>query len=120
MLSASCHCGAVRLEIPRQPENLTECNCSICRRYAARWAYFSQDDVRVVSEPDAIDTYSWGDESIEFCWCRKCGCMTHYESVKKGPEGRLAVNARMMEPADVAAIPVRKFDGAVTWKIIDE
>ena len=39
MLIATCHCGAVRLQIPRKPRTLTDCNCSICRRYGTRWAY---------------------------------------------------------------------------------
>jgi hypothetical protein len=37
MLYASCHCGAVLLEIARKPRQLTECNCSICRRYGGLW-----------------------------------------------------------------------------------
>ncbi len=28
MLSATCHCGAVRVEIPRRLERLTHCTCS--------------------------------------------------------------------------------------------
>ena len=38
MIEASCHCGAVRLEIAQRPERLTSCNCSICRRLGALWA----------------------------------------------------------------------------------
>ena len=29
MLSATCHCGAVRIELPRRPAKLTNCNCSM-------------------------------------------------------------------------------------------
>jgi hypothetical protein len=71
MLVASCHCGAVQLEIARRPRALTECNCSICRR---------------------------------------CGCMTHYARVNTSNDDRIAVNARMMEPDDLAGIPLRQLD----------
>ena len=46
--------------------------------------------------------------------------MTHYESVKKTRDSRIAVNARNMQPEDIASIRVRKFDGASTWKYLDE
>jgi len=33
MLTATCHCGAVRVTVPRKARTVTDCNCSICRRY---------------------------------------------------------------------------------------
>jgi hypothetical protein len=40
MLTASCHCGAVMVQVPRKPRSLTNCNCSMCRRYGVLWAYY--------------------------------------------------------------------------------
>ena len=37
MLTATCHCGAVRVDVPRRPRSLTNCNCSVCRRYGTLW-----------------------------------------------------------------------------------
>src|SRR5437763_8152672 len=37
MLSATCHCGSVRIHVRRAPRTVTHCNCSICRRYGALW-----------------------------------------------------------------------------------
>ena len=28
MIEATCHCGAVRIEVPSAPEAVTACNCS--------------------------------------------------------------------------------------------
>ena len=120
MLSATCHCGTVRIEVARKPRKLAECNCSICRRYGAVWAYYTRKSVRISCPPDAISAYLWGDRSIEFYHCKKCGCITHYESVKKTSDSRIAVNARNMRPEDIASIRVRMFDGASTWKYLDE
>ncbi len=47
MLSATCHCGAVRIHIPRKPRSLTNCNCSICRRYGVLWAYYRDAEVKL-------------------------------------------------------------------------
>ena len=116
---ASCHCGAVTIHIDSAPESLTECNCSICRRYGALWAYFTRETAEVECAPDATGAYVWNDRVIEFRHCRTCGCLTHYEDVDRSPDGRVAVNARMLDPAAIEGIPVRRFDGAETWKYLD-
>jgi hypothetical protein len=120
MLSASCHCGAIRIEVSRRPRSLTQCTCSICRRYGALWAYFTRKTARVCGAPGASTPYVWNDKVIAFHHCNTCGCLTHYESTDKSDSGRLAVNARMMSPADIAGIRVRIFDGADTWKFLDK
>ena len=38
-MDGSCHCGAVRWRFEGAPESATSCNCSICRRHGALWAY---------------------------------------------------------------------------------
>ena len=38
MLTATCHCGAVKIEVPRTARTLTARNCSLCVRYGALWA----------------------------------------------------------------------------------
>ena len=119
MLTASCHCGAVNLEIAEKPQSLTECTCSICHRLGVQWAYYTRQQVKVLGSADARTAYLWGDKGIEFYHCKNCGCTTHYESVEKNPESRIAVNARIMRPEDTADIPVKTFDGADTWAYLD-
>jgi hypothetical protein len=119
MLEATCHCGAVHIEVAQKPRTLTSCNCSICYRYAALWAYYTRRSVHVVCATGAVSAYLWGDRSIEFYHCVSCGCLTHYESVTKDKDSRIAVNTRMLPPADIAAVPIRHFDGADTWKYLD-
>lgn len=114
-IEASCHCGAVRLEITTAPEALTECNCSICRRYGALWAYYSPKQVRLVVPAGATDSYSWGDRTIDFHRCKTCGCVTHWAA--KDPQlDRMGVNARLMDPEVLRPLRIRKLDGAVTGK----
>ena len=47
-------------EIPRRPRTLTNCNCSICRRYGVLWAYYKAETVQVTGAPLATMAYSWG------------------------------------------------------------
>ena len=119
MPTASCHCGAVRIRLQQLPGSVTQCTCSICRRYAALWAYCTRETAEIRCEAGATTPYVWNDRVIEFHHCNTCGCLTHYEDVDRGPDGRVAVNARMLDPDDIAGIPVRTFDGADTWKYLD-
>jgi hypothetical protein len=118
-LHASCHCGAVRLEIARRPRQLSARNCSICRRYGALWAYFSHRTVRVVCAPGALRTYAWRNRTLEFYHCKTCGCVTHHERARKRPDSTVAVNARTMAPEAIASVRIRRLDGAATWKYLD-
>ena len=53
MITGTCHCGTVEVEVPGPPEALTLCNCSSCRRYGALWAYFPIEAVRITGHPAA-------------------------------------------------------------------
>ena len=57
MLTASCHCGAVQIEVDHTPPSLTQCTCSICRRYAALWAYYTRKTARVHAATGATTIY---------------------------------------------------------------
>jgi hypothetical protein len=119
MIESSCHCGAIRIETDTRPETITDCNCSICRRYGVLWAYYSLKQVRVVKGETATDIYMWNDRSIEFHRCKVCGCVTHWAPVDSGRD-RMGINARLMEPSVMAAAHLRKLDGAFTEKYFDE
>ena len=119
MIEATCHCGAVRITIPRKPRQLTSCNCSICRRYGTLWAYYKAKEVSVRSARGATTSYSWGDRFLRFVRCNTCGCITHWEPLQLKSDSRIGVNTRNFEPSALGEVRVRRFDGAATWKFLD-
>jgi hypothetical protein len=114
-VAASCHCGAVRFVVETAPERVTDCNCSICRRYGALWAYYSPHQVQFLAGEGTTDTYGWGDRSLIFHRCYTCGCVTHWAPVDAARD-RMGVNARLMPPAALVQASVRRLDGANTWE----
>ena len=56
---------------------------------------------------------------LAFHRCRACGVTTHWQSLD-GSQERMAINARIMDGLDWGNIRVRLFDGADTWKYLDE
>jgi hypothetical protein len=119
MIEASCHCGAVRLEIDAEPANVTACNCSACRRYGVLWAYYSPAQVRRIEPCGPTDIYMWGKRALEFHRCAACGCVVQWSAVDKTRD-RMGVNARLLDPQVLARARVRHLDGADTWTYTDQ
>jgi hypothetical protein len=118
-LAGACHCGAIRLVLPRRPRTLTACNCSICRRYGTLWAYYKAGAVRIEHEPGATEGYVWGPQNRRFVRCTRCGCVTHWERTRPTSRSRMAVNARLFDPEALGDVRIRLLDGARTWKYLD-
>jgi hypothetical protein len=91
-VEARCHCGSVRLVIEEQPSEVFLCSCSLCSRRGMLWARYKDREVGVqgYTEP-----YSFGEKSICFCHCPKCGCTTHWQSLRVG--GDVGVNVRLID-----------------------
>ncbi|MEI6439158.1 MAG: GFA family protein [Alphaproteobacteria bacterium] len=98
-VEASCHCGSVRMALAVAPETVTDCNCSICRRYGVLWAYYEPGSVDFLAPTGPTDTYEWGDRMLTFHRCRTCGCITHWAD-RDPSYDRMGVNARLL-PLDV-------------------
>ena len=93
-------------------EEVTDCNCTLCRSYGVLWAYYSPKDVTVTG--GATDIYMRGERKTEFHRCKHCGCVTHWTAVDKTRD-RMGVNARLMAPevwpARVCAISTASIPG---------
>lgn len=118
-LTATCHCGSLRLEVDTPPESVTSCNCSICRRYGVLWAYYHPSAVRLVPADASTDSYACHQKTQLFHRCPTCGCVTHWASDDPN-EDTTGVNARLFEPDVLAAARPRHLDGADTWEYLDE
>jgi hypothetical protein len=120
MFETNCHCGNVQVNANEYPENITMCNCSICHRYGALWAYYVADQVTVVNGDLPVSSYQWGQRRITFHSCGNCGCVTHYTCIREDGTHKVGINTRMAAPGITKNIAVRLFDGADSWKYINE
>lgn len=111
-LSATCHCGAVRVTIPAAPDYVNECNCTLCLKHGAIWGYFRAAAVTVEGEPER--SYSRTDvaeQHVRLFWCNACGCTTHWRLISPADDSQMGVNMRLFDPADIASVEVRYPDG---------
>ncbi len=118
MLKGSCHCGAAGWTLEGYPGPATACNCTLCRRYGALWAYDYEGERIAVSGPTASYARAGKDEpSLEILFCPTCGGVLCWRGLRLDAEGRrrIAVNLRLAELEAVADLPIDHFDGLVTF-----
>jgi hypothetical protein len=118
MIRAACHCTAVRFELEAQPAWVLDCNCTICRRYAALWIYprFGTANILKGPEPGTTVAYLWGDRSIAMHRCKDCGCITHLVAVDLEKPVIMGINARMIPTLDPSKTAVRQVDNGHTGR----
>nr|WP_324259760.1 GFA family protein [Cellvibrio fontiphilus] len=78
---ASCHCGAVELEIDL-PDGIVDprrCDCSICRRKGAVVASVVLSGIRVVKGEDVLRLYQFNTHEAKHYFCSVCGIYTHHQ-----------------------------------------
>jgi len=111
---ASCHCGGVTIELPRKPDYVNECNCSLCTKLGSRCVYFRSDELRIEGSFDDYVRADIDEPMIRFRRCANCGFWTHWELLSEPPHDRMGVNARLLDPAALEGVEVRPVDGA-SW-----
>lgn len=78
---ASCHCGAVvmELELPNGIENPRRCDCSICRRKGAVVASVSLSGIRILQGEEFLKLYQFNTHTAKHYFCSDCGIYTHHQ-----------------------------------------
>jgi len=117
---ATCHCGAIRLHVRRLPRTVTSCNCSICRRYGALWAYYKPTSVTIEAPKEGLSKYSWNRRVRDYYRCKRCGCVTHYAYRGRQRNRTMAVNAANFAPCALVGVRIRHLDGAASWRFLDD
>jgi hypothetical protein len=111
ILVASCHCGRATVRLPRKPDEVTQCNCSLCTKTGFRGVYFSSDELEIAGE---FDSYVRTDLKLAYLAnhrCKTCGILTHWTPLGDPPHERIGVNARLIDEALLEGVPVKQVDG---------
>ncbi|KAI0914922.1 glutathione-dependent formaldehyde-activating enzyme [Ustulina deusta] len=93
LYTGSCHCGAITVGLKSQPLNkdyqgLVECNCSICARYGATWAYPPCTQV-VIEGRENLGVYAFNTKLAVKNFCKNCGVPICSE-IKQGTDEEIA------------------------------
>lgn len=107
-MKASCHCGAVVLDVTLTNglSDTSRCDCSFCRRRAAPAVTAPKDGVRIVQGADALTLYQWGTQTARHHFCKFCGIYMFHN--RRANPDEIGVNMGTLQgvnPAEHEPIP---------------
>jgi hypothetical protein len=105
-----CHCGKVRFEVSAPADlEITECNCSICRKSGYLHLIVPKSDFTLLSGQDDLTTYTFNTGAAKHHFCSHCGIKSWYEP-RSHPDG-ISVNVNCLDPETIESRHVTQFDG---------
>lgn len=109
--TGGCHCGAVRYRVTLKLDAAVTCNCSICSKTGTMLAFAPAAQFELLSGQDALTDYQFGKRRLHHLFCKHCGIRSFARGAKPGGVEMAAVNVRCLDGVDLAAVPLKAFDG---------
>jgi hypothetical protein len=113
-ISGTCHCGKCSWRLLGDPGSITACNCTLCRRYGALWAYGHEGETVTVTGPTSSYRRAELEKPyLETLFCPTCACVLAWRGLEQEDDGRrrMAVNVRLAAPEAVLDLRIDQFDG---------
>ncbi|EPJ2732823.1 GFA family protein [Vibrio parahaemolyticus] len=106
---ASCHCGAVVLELylPNGIEKPRRCDCSICRRKGAMVGSVPLAHIKILKGESELKLYQFNTGTAKHYFCSNCGIYTHHQ--RRSDPSEYGYNIGCLEgvnPYDLGTIEV--------------
>ncbi|RBR07307.1 uncharacterized protein FIESC28_10713 [Fusarium coffeatum] len=114
---AGCHCGYIGLSVtlsPPLPEHqVTNCNCSVCRRTGYLLVYPKYEKVEWHNDSDKrVSRYLFSTKTRDHMFCPKCGASIGIDFGKTRPDDPLyGISVRQFNNIDLDSLRYEKFDG---------
>jgi hypothetical protein len=116
MLEITCQCGDVRISVAALPPFVHDCNCTLCRKTGALWAYHHPSEVTVSGTTTSYQRRDKPEPGVSVHFCPTCGATTHFAltpaAIAVHGNVQLGVNLRLADEAALAGVEVRYPDGA--------
>ena len=109
--TGNCHCHAVSFTVDLDLEQALQCNCSICSKLGAVWAFAPKAKMTLTSGTDALGDYQFGKKHLHHRACRHCGIETFAEGIAPDGTATVGVNLRCLEGVEVERLKPRQHDG---------
>jgi len=109
--AGACHCGAVAFTVDLDLAGALQCNCSICSKLGAVWAFAPKSKMTMTSGADALGDYQFGKKRLHHRHCTRCGVETFAEGVAPDGTATVGVNLRCLAGVEVDKLTPRQHDG---------
>ena len=120
-ITATCHCGGTKIELPTPPVHATQCTCTYCTKSGGIWAYYAPEAAKIVSATH-LGRYAPNGFNEHF-FCTNCGCTTHgispdwsLEDTGVPERKKFAINVKLLDDFELyRSLPVEEIDGRNLW-----
>src|SRR5690242_8295182 len=109
--TGSCHCQAVSFTVDLDLDQALQCNCSICTKLGAVWAFAPKAKMTLKSGADALGDYQFGKKHLHHRICQHCGIETFAEGTAPDGTATVGVNLRCLDGVEVEKLTPRQYDG---------
>jgi hypothetical protein len=109
--AGSCHCGAVAYTVEVDTDQALKCNCTICSKLGAVWAFAPKAKFKLAKGEGGQGDYLFNKKKLHHRFCTTCGIESYAEGT--GPDGSptVGINLRCVEGIDVDKLSPRAWDG---------
>lgn len=107
--SGSCHCGAIKFEIDADFNELTTCDCSLCRKKNALMGKVHESNFRLLAGEEQLALYQWNTKTAKHYFCKVCGIYTFHR--KRVTPDYFGINVNCLDDANMSDVPIRHADG---------
>lgn len=115
MLILSCLCDAIQIKLETRPEFINACNCRLCARTGARWAYFHPSNVSIEGQTRGFCRKDKAEPNAQVHFCPTCGSTTHFvlteQAISRFGNTILGVNMWLTDPPALVGMELRYPDG---------
>lgn len=109
----SCHCGRIAFDLEGEVGEVSDCNCSMCRRRGGLLAFFPRSAFTLKTSESDYATYRFNRERIAHHFCPSCGIAPFSEGIHpKTGAAIVAINVRCLADVDLGSLKVKQVDGA--------
>ena len=109
--SGGCHCGRVSFQATTDLALVGHCNCSICTKRGALWAFVKPPQFKLLKGEDALTDYQFGKKNIHHLFCQSCGVGSFSHGLAPNGEETFAINVRCLDGVDTESLKLTPFDG---------
>lgn len=109
--AGACHCGAVAFTVEVDPSQALKCNCSICTKLGAVWAFAPRAKFALKSGGEVSGDYQFGKKTLHHRFCKSCGIESYAEGAMPDGTPTVGINLRCLDGLDVETLSPRPWDG---------
>jgi hypothetical protein len=107
----ACHYGAVAYSVELDLATTLKCNCSICTKLGAVWAFAPRSSFTLKSGARKQGDYQFGKKALHHRFCTACGVESYAEGAMPDGTPTVGINLRCVDGVDVDKLSPKPWDG---------